>query len=249
MTTITSLLRPVYRLIKKDHIAHDGSIIPIPDMRFGGKYFKNDDEFLRTAEKEAQRIIKYFHLSKNSAVLDIGCGTGRLPTGLLRTLGDSVQYRGIDVSEAAISWCKRYIEKLHPNYVFIRINVENERYNPNGKKIDTAFRLPVASQSFDAVYLYSVFSHMELADVEAYLHEFSRVLKPTGGIFLEENVPSFTVNPKDYRTDWRGALHCVRFEKSFFEGLVEKHGLFVEKIDYATETDGQCGVYLRPAIA
>lgn len=253
MTSLKALIRPVHRLLKKDSIQIDGSVIPIADMRFGGRYFKNDADFLQTAEAEAKRLITFCNLTDQSTVLDIGCGTGRLATGLLRTLGNTLQYRGVDVSEAAISWCKRYIEKQYPNYQFIRVNVANERYNPHGKKIDTQFTLPLQNNTCDAIYLYSVFSHMELADVQTYLREFSRVLKPTGGIFLttfiEENVPDFAVNPQNYRTEWRGALHCVRFEKQFFQQLVEEHGFTIEKFDYATETDGQSGVYLRKAIA
>lgn len=253
MTSLKSLLRPVHRLFKPDSLELDGSTIPIADMRFGGAHFKDDQSFLRTAEAEARRLIDYCGLTRDSAVLDIGCGTGRLPTGLLRIVGDELQYRGVDVSEAAVSWCKRHLEKQHPNYQFIHINVENERYNPDGKPISQTFRLPLAANGFDAIYLYSVFSHMELKDVKTYLAEFNRLLKPDGAIFLttfiEEDVPDFTVNPKDYRTDWRGALHCVRFDKTFFRQLAEEHGLFIEKFDYATETDGQSGVYLRKAIA
>ena len=94
---------------------------------------------------------------------------------------------------------------------------------------------------------------MELEDVQTYLAEFNRLLKPDGTVFLttfvEENVPDFEVNPQDYRTDWKGALHCVRFEKSFFQKLVEENGLMIDRFDYEKDTDGQSGVYLKKAIA
>jgi SAM-dependent methyltransferase len=248
MTSLKSLARPLHRLLKKDALEVDGSTIPIADMRFGGAHFKNNTDFLQTAEMEAKRLVENCGITEEGAVLDIGCGTGRLAIGLLRTLGDAVQYRGVDVSEPAIAWCRRYIEKQHPNYRFIHINIENERYNPHGKRIDTTFHLPLADATFDAIYLYSVFSHMELQDVKMYLNEFRRLLKPTGTIFLttfvEENVPEFEVNPKDYRTDWQGALHCVRFEKNFFQKLVEEHGLVMKNFEYEKETDGQSGIYL-----
>ena len=117
-----SFLRSIIRATRKDSILLDGSVIPIADMRFGGANFKDDKDFLETAKKEAKRLMDDCSINKENAVLDIGCGTGRLPIGLLRTIGEKIQYTGVDVSEAAIAWCKRHIEKKHPAYKFIRIN-------------------------------------------------------------------------------------------------------------------------------
>ncbi|MDA1209169.1 MAG: class I SAM-dependent methyltransferase [bacterium] len=250
-SVLKRLIRPILRITKPDSTMYDGVTIPIADMRFGGQNFNNDADFVITAEKESLRLIDDFGLTKESALLEIGCGTGRLPIGIMRTIGKVKKYEGIDVSDAAIDWCKRHIEAHHPEFQFTRINVKNDRYNPDGSIISEEFRLPIANGSYDIIYLYSVFSHMELEDCVLYLKEFKRVLKPGGKVFLttfiEENVPKFEVNPKDYRTDWKGALHCVRFDKMFFKQLISQYGFQIDAFHYAKETDGQSGVYLSKA--
>jgi hypothetical protein len=47
-------------------------------------------------------------------------------------------------------------------------------------------------------------------------------------------------NPQDYlKLDWRGPLHCVRFDRDFFESLLSTAGLRVDRFEHGQETDGQ----------
>lgn len=89
---------------------------------------------------------------------------------------------------------------------------------------------------------------MTSQDVRTYLKEFRRLLVPGGIVFLtafvESGVPEITVNPSEYQRAWQGALHCVRYEQQFFEGLVVAAGLKVHRFDYGRETDGQSAYYL-----
>lgn len=57
-------------------------------------------------------------------------------------------------------------------------------------------------------------------------------------------MPDTTVNPLEYRADWRGELHCVRYNRAFFEGLLHAQGLAIQRLDYEQETDGQSGLYI-----
>src|SRR5262249_8590898 len=52
--------------------------------------------------------------------------------------------------------------------------------NPKGKYQSLDFRFPYPDASFDVVFLTSVFTHMFPPDVEHYLDEIARVLKPGG---------------------------------------------------------------------
>jgi len=220
-------------------------VIPAKYLRFGGTNFAHDESFLSSGEDEAIRLQREFGIHKGSAVLDIGCGPGRLPIGILSKIGELRAYRGIDVSDAPIEWCKKYIEKKYPTFQFLKINAKNERYNPTGTE---QIKLPFTDQAFDIIYLYSVFSHMKTPDIKAYLSEFKRLLKPTGKVFLtaftEEFVPDMEENPPNYKTGWKGALHCVRYEKNCFNKLISDHGFKVDKYEYGVETDGQSGFYL-----
>lgn len=248
MPLLTSFARGIFGLLSPETVAFEGQILPARRLRFGGVHFQSDAAFLHSGQAEAKRLQEWCGLSAQSRILDIGCGTGRLPVGILATVGAIAGYTGVDVSEAAIRWCRRHIETRHPSFRFLLTDVKNDRYNPKGEEMGETFSLPLPSSSFDIISLYSVFSHMEERDVRIYLREFRRLLRPEGKVFLtafvEENVPPVSVNPPDYRMEWKGALHCVRFDKRHFQTLAAGEGFSIVRFDYATETDGQSALLL-----
>ncbi|MCF7844978.1 MAG: class I SAM-dependent methyltransferase [Kiritimatiellales bacterium] len=243
---IKTAARRLKNLIKSDVAKHRGITIPAKHLRFGGNNFIDNESFLHSGEREAMRLQGEFGLRKGSALLEIGCGPGRLPIGIINTIGELRAYRGVDVSDVAIDWCKKNIEKQYPTFQFLRLNIKNDRYNPEG---NDSIKLPFPDQAFDVIYLYSVFSHMKTPDIRAYLSEFKRLLKSNGNVFLtafiEENVPEMEENPKDYMQDWKGALHCVRYDKKYFEKLVGEFGFKIDKLKHGVETDGQSAVILN----
>ncbi|MFH1671004.1 MAG: class I SAM-dependent methyltransferase [Patescibacteria group bacterium] len=244
-TLIKNVARRLKRLVRSDVTKHRGVTIPAKHLRYGGSHFIDNEDFLHSGEREAMRLQGEFGLRKGSALLEIGCGPGRLSIGILNTIGELRAYRGVDVSKVAIDWCKKHIEQKYPTFQFFHADFKNDRYNPEGTK---AIVLPFPDQAFDIIYLYSVFSHMKTPDIRAYLNEFKRLLKPTGSIFLtafiEENVPEMEENPADYKQDWKGALHCVRYDKAHFEKLVGEFGFAIEKYKQGVETDGQSSLIL-----
>lgn len=242
------VLADVYDELAPDHTVRGTTVLPAKHLRFGGKEFKNDDFFLASAQSEAQRLVRRCGLSTSCAVLDIGCGVGRLPIGILDQVGDICTYCGVDVHSKSIQWCKLHIGDAHPSFKFQLVDVKNCCYNPSGSPLNGSFRLPFDDRSFNIIYLYSVFSHMMQDDVSVYLGEFSRLLRSDGTVFLtaflEEGVPDVMENPPDYRMKWNGPLHCVRFNLPFFTGLVRDAGLRMSRFEYGRETDGQSAIYL-----
>ncbi len=97
-----------------------------------------------------------------------------------RYLSDEGRYAGFDISEKAIAWCNENITRPHPNFEFEVADIYNSLYNPKGKYQSLDFRFPYPDASFDVVFLTSVFTHMFPPDVEHYLDEIERVLKPGG---------------------------------------------------------------------
>jgi len=77
--------------------------------------------------------------------LDVGCGQGRLPIGILRVIGE-INYMGIDVDKASIDWCRRHIERNHPSFKFKHVNFRNERYNNDGIEISDSFRFDMEQE-------------------------------------------------------------------------------------------------------
>ncbi len=78
-------------------------------------------------------------MTPDEAVLEPGCGTGRMAEPLAGYLSATGSYDGFDVVRKAIEWCETNIQS--PNFRFRHVDVRNRYYNPEGQ-LD-----PVASSS------------------------------------------------------------------------------------------------------
>ena len=102
----------------------------------------------------------------------------------------------------------------------------------------------------DVFYAYSVFSHMSDEDTSAYLQLIAQALSPEGKAFVtcfvEEGVSGWEENPEGYGPlEWKGRLHCTRFDRRHFEEHVAAAGMAVDRFVYGRETDGQSLYVLR----
>ena len=129
-----------------------------------------------------EQSLSYFTgagLRPEHAVLDIGCGLGVMAARLVRFLTTG-SYDGFDIVKAGIDWAKTHITSRYPNFRFQHADVFNRHYNPDGATAGDAFIFPYANARFDFAFAKSVFTHMLAADVQQYLRETARVLKPSG---------------------------------------------------------------------
>jgi SAM-dependent methyltransferase len=108
-------------------------------------------------------------LEPYDAVLDFGCGWGRIIRYFTRDVL-SENLWGIDISDTAIEACR-----------------ETNRW----ASFDQNSPLPPSrfdDGTFDLIYAYSVFSHLAERSHLAWLEEFERILKP-GGVFVSTTLP------------------------------------------------------------
>ena len=102
-------------------------------------------------------------LASCDAVLDFGCGCGRV----LRHMRDDGPRRlfGCDYNPAGVAWVREHLP-----HVTVAVN-------------ELAPPLPYEARTFDAVYALSVFTHLSAPLQDAWLRELHRVLRP-GGLLL-----------------------------------------------------------------
>jgi SAM-dependent methyltransferase len=168
------------------------SRIPAPseeDIRLiGGGFIGNSCEFL-------SYFIQLAGIDPDTDVLDVGCGFGRMAYMLAHYLKPTARYEGFDIIDHLIGWAQRSISPNYPNFNFQKVDLYNMCYNRTGTLKPSEFRFPYADESFDLVFLSSVFTHMLAPDVRHYLDEIHRVLRPGGrcltSCFLlnEESMP------------------------------------------------------------
>jgi len=168
-------------------IGYEPDLIPPPHlMRQEGIDVLED--WFRWAE-EWTMILKVFGgLTQNSAVLEIGCGFGRIAYPLRAALIGTGTYNGLDGNAEKVAFVQRTFQRAHPNFKF---RVLNSR-SPNGNgKSQPNFVLPYFDNSFDIVFAAAEFAHILPENLLHYFKEASRVLKRGGrcmfGFFLLEH--------------------------------------------------------------
>ena len=99
-----------------------------------------------------------------TAILDWGCGCGRIARFITREAPDKVV--GIDIDPDNIDWCVR--------------NIPCAQFHVTGLYPPTA----LASQAFDFVYGVSVFTHLSEADQDLWLSELQRLTRPGAAVMM-----------------------------------------------------------------
>lgn len=131
-------------------------------------------------ERYLELFIELGGLQPDHAVLEPGCGTGRMATPLTGYLSAEGSYDGFDVMSEAIDTAVEEIGSSYPNFSFKHVDVRNEHYNRDGQLDPASFAFPYPDESFDFVFLTSVFTHMLPPEVRHYMDEIRRVLRLGG---------------------------------------------------------------------
>ena len=132
------------------------------------------DEFESTGRLKRDCLIEV-GLTPHSKVLDVGCGTGQLAEALLDYLGPHGDYYGTDIAAKAIAFCQERYRR--PNFHFLKSELT---------------QVPIEGRRFDAIALFSVFTHLYPDEIAALLEDLKRLLDGSGWIladvFISQNV-------------------------------------------------------------
>lgn len=218
------------------------AMVPPYGQRFTGY---SGDDFVESGKGLVNVLASTSGLTACSNVLDIGSGIGRLAIPLTQLITSPGSYDGLEIVERGVHWCTRNITPVHPHFRFTHANIFNAEYNPGGTVKAAEYELPYRDSSFDVVCLFSVFTHMLIADVEHYVAEISRVLRPGGRMaatFLvlnEESVKSMQAGKGIYDFTYHegpqwlledGMLArelAVGYEEDYVRSLYARNGLDV----------------------
>lgn len=196
-----------------------------------------------------ERFVGYFRelakLGPDEAVLDVGCGVGRMALPLTRYLTPRGRYEGFDIVRANVAWCDRAITPRFPNFHFRHADIFNREYNPRGPVEGHEYRFPYADGSFDFVFLTSVFTHLMPPTVAHYLAEIGRVLRPGGRCaatfflltdesnrLVDAGRSRFTLHPAEgvYRVHSREVPEtCIALDERFVEDAVRAVGMTLQR--------------------
>ena len=151
--------------------------IHFPAPAFIGRFLDSD---LRRKLQSPDAIIERSGIEKKMKVLEIGCGSGAFTTYIARAVGEQGEVYALDIQQKMLDQLKG------------KLSISKNSNIGNIKLVKaSAYELPFKNNSFDLVYMVSVFQ--EIPDGVKALDEIKRVLKPAGILSISE----FFIDP-DY---------------------------------------------------
>jgi ubiquinone/menaquinone biosynthesis C-methylase UbiE len=168
--------------------------------------FIGDGDFEAVGKMIFEQLIRG-GLKPTDKLLDVGSGMGRIALPMVNFFKDGGSYDGLEIVWRGVEWCRNKYTK-YTNFKFTHADIYNFHYNPNGTCKASEYRFPYEDNSFDFIFLTSVFTHMMPEDVENYLKEIARVMKPGGTSFItyyildEQNRASMKTEESDARYDF-----------------------------------------------
>lgn len=131
---------------------------------------------------QLELLKEEINLLPDDTILDIGSGVGRTAIALTTYLNENGNYDGFDVVKKGVDWCESGIGKDFPNFNFKFIPLFNDLYNTSKlKTLD--FTFPYKAKSFDKIFSFSVFTHMQIDEIQHYFNEIESALKVDGLCF------------------------------------------------------------------
>jgi SAM-dependent methyltransferase len=177
-----------------------------------GMIFTGSGDFTGQGDLIQAAIIKLCDLKNDAHILDIGSGIGRVARPMAYFLNENGSYDGFDIVKEGITWCTEAY-KEYPNFRFRHIPLQNDLYNLSTENKASSFFFPYSSGQFDLVVLTSVFTHMQEADVQQYLHEIGRVLKK--GKYCFSTFFIITVESDEFLKNSKDPFFKHRYENFF----------------------------------
>ena len=174
-----------------------------------------DNDYRATGREFVAFLTRECGLRADAAVLDVGCGVGRIAVGLTEYLSAAGRYDGFDIVPAEVEWCRRQITPRFPQFRFHVADVRNDAYNPAGATPASQYRFPFPDRSFDVAVVASVFTHLLTPDLDNYIRELARVLAPGG-----RAVASFYLLNDTTRGHIAAGRSAFQFTKSIGDAMV-----------------------------
>jgi ubiquinone/menaquinone biosynthesis C-methylase UbiE len=142
-----------------------------------------------------RELVEHFDMKACRAVVEFGCGTGRLAAELLEIyLAPEATYLGLDVSATMVGLTKRRL-----NHWGARVDV---------RQCDGAPRIEAADGAFDRFISTYVLDLLSDDEIRGVLGEAHRVLKPDGLLGLASLTSGPTPTSRLVSTVWR-RLHRI----------------------------------------
>jgi SAM-dependent methyltransferase len=172
---IPKLIYPEFRDLPPNHLR--------VRIGVGNRILNNQVHFLVHARDFWMFVFTQGLADARSNILDIGSGCGRWAHWLrdynFRGRRFTGSYVGIDIDGEAIAWCEKHYDA--ERFRFHHSTHASVSYHQDGEKT-AHYRVPEPDGTFDLVVSNSLLTHVLEGELENYIQESYRLLKPGGAI-------------------------------------------------------------------
>lgn len=165
----------IQKIHKQDHKHDDGN--HTDDAPFWVRYYDTIVGLVMLGRTQAmhQGTVQLANLQQNEALLDVGCGTGKLIFAAENVIGPEGTAVGLDVEVGMIAQAEANAAKNHSRATFT---------------IASIARIPYPDNTFDVVVSSLTYHHLNPSEKIGGLREVERVLKPNGRLLIVDLNPS-----------------------------------------------------------
>lgn len=139
-------------------------------------------EYLKQGVCQLELLKTEINIKPSDKILDIGSGVGRTAIALSDYLNEDGSYDGFDVVKEGVDWCNKGLGIDFSNFNFKYVPLFNDLYNTS-ELAAAEFVFPYDDNNFDKIFSISLYTHMQLNEIQHYLLEMERVLKSEGLCF------------------------------------------------------------------
>lgn len=207
-----------------------------------GEYFSKTRQ--RSKEEDANWAEVRCYLAKlkdGDRVLDLGCGNGRLLTGVKA----KIDYLGVDFSKTLLEEAR----KLHPREIFIQGDIaEEEVWDKVGRR------------KFEAIFCIATLHHLPTREQQLFvLRKIKERLKKGGFVYIsvwnlwQKRYLKYHLDLKTKSQNWRWLYvpfmkkwrrFCFAFNRAYLAELMQEAGFKIERLFYA-DREGEESDFLR----
>ena len=173
----------------------------------------------KSGAREFKGFMQMVDISEDAKILEVGCGMGRFSLHLAKHVQGKGSYTGLELLPSAVKYLNQNFVPRFDNFRVDLADVQNDLYNPNCKYTASNYVFPYDDNTFDFVFLQSVFTHLVKDDLENYLRQIHRVLK-VGGQCL---ITYFIIDDQSEELICAGKAHrSFKFQQDGFRSDTEK---------------------------
>lgn len=193
------------------------------DNILGSVMLRDHDDIPRQRDAHEKKLLgRILTCKKEDAVLDIGCGVGRLADFFAEKVG---LYQGIDFIRKYITGAQQRYSRF-PNIVFTEMSALDIREEELGR------------QEYDIVVATGLMMYLNDADCEKLMRKLCRLVRKGGQVYLRESVSimGMRLTLKDFFSDELSANYNAVYRTigeyvSFFENVLFANGFRLLKTD------------------